>query len=655
MGAGRRGPRSGVSTPCEEREARSVTESAKKVQPMDLWPEKKRAFTYLLVFVGALFLGLLSSFFYERSAYRGRVARGVEWSEHPVSGLSGASLKTFLASRSDQVGGLSIELALGEKRRKFKAEELGISLDVRSPLKKALSVGREGSVARELGFWCARLFSVYEIPATVLLDEEKLKQTIQPWAMTLLLEPELPSLSYDKQLKVTPGRGGTVIEYPTLRHSLRDIVLDQIRSRAATAGAPRLDVPTKVRAATISRDAVEATVQRARALLSGAITVTVPDGNAKALLSVDVLGAALSSEVDEGRGTLNLQLSIEPLRKALTALLKEWEHPAVPAEFEFSRSGAPVISDSETGRALDEERLKDALLSVNAEGPRRIILPLKDTEPELTTSEAKGLRVKGLVMSFTTRHPCCQPRVENIHHAAKRLDGVVLRPGEKFSLNDFLGPRREASGYRKAPTIVRGEMEDVYGGGISQLATTLFNAVLRGGYEIIQRQPHSVYFARYPEGHEATVSYPEPDLIFRNDTEAGMVLKTNAAPTFISVHIYGDNGGRVTTVDKGRRYNIAQPPKEYEPDEGMSPEKVKRLRAGQLGWTVLVSRTVEFPDGEQKVEKREVVYNPRPELLRVHPCMIPEGEKGHTGEDCPESEIEEEEEELSEDTYFETQ
>src|SRR5690606_1604266 len=192
--------------------------------------------------------------------------------------------------------------------------------------------------------------------------------------------------------------------------------------------------------------------------------------------------------------------------------------------------------------------------------------------------------------------------------------------------------------YRMAPSIVRGEMEDMSGGGISQLATTLFNAALRGGYEIIQRQPHSVYFPRYPEGHEATVSYPEPDLIFRNDTEAGAVIKTQVSPTLVRVLIYGDSGGRVVSLHKSNRYDIAHPPQEFEAEPQMAPEKVKRVTAGQLGWKVKVSRTVKFPDGNEKVETREVVYNPRPEVLRVHPCKIPEGQKGHTGEECPEPE-----------------
>lgn len=621
---------------------------------MDLGPERKRKISYLVAFFVALWLGLVSSFFYEKSAYDGRVLRGIEWSERTLSGLDRVSLQSLLSTQDVKVRDLSIEFVLSGEAQKLRAGEVGISLDTARVLRQAFSAGHEGSVFRQFGFWFARLFMVHRIPVVIVIDEGKLKKVFEPWAKVRLEEPELPSLSFDRELVVVEGRGGSVVEYPHLQTALNEAVLQPFQGAAMRNAVSRLEVPTTVRPAAISRQTVEATVARARVLLSEPVTVSSEEGNARSVLSPAALGAALSSKVDEGNATFQLDLSIETLRDALKDLLQKCERKAVEAEFEFPAGGASVISASQTGRLLDEDALKQALLQLQEGGPRQITLPLRVEEPALSTLEAEKLRIKGLVMSFTTRHPCCQPRVLNIHHAAARLDGHVLRPGEKFSLNEFLGPRALASGYQKAPTIVRGEMEDVYGGGISQLATTLFNAVLRGGYEIIQRQPHSVYFPRYPEGHEATVSYPEPDLIFRNDTEAGMVIKTNAAPTFISVLIYGDNGGRVTTVDKGQRYNIVAPPKEYEPDDGMAPEKVKRLRAGQLGWTVLVSRKVKYPDGTEKFEKREVVYNPRPELLRVHPCMIPEGEEGHTGDECPEIEIEEEEEELSEDAYFET-
>jgi hypothetical protein len=197
-------------------------------------------------------------------------------------------------------------------------------------------------------------------------------------------------------------------------------------------------------------------------------------------------------------------------------------------------------------------------------------------------------------------------------------------------------------------------MEEEFGGGISQLATTLFNAALRGGYEIIQRQPHSIYFPRYPEGHEATVSYPLPDLSFRNDSEYGLVIFTRYSGTFIKVLLYGKRDGRRVEVDKGPRTDIVSPPQEFEPDSELLPNKQKRLRAGQQGWTVVVSRTVTYANGTEKREQRKVTYKARPELLRVHPCMIPEGHEGYTGEQCPEPPREEREEELSDETYYDT-
>jgi len=334
--------------------------------------------------------------------------------------------------------------------------------------------------------------------------------------------------------------------------------------------------------------------------------------------------------------------------------LAEIERAAIDATFEFSSKGAPKIIPSEEGVRVNRELLVRDLFRASEEKKRVVELSLNVEKPKLSEAEAASLGVKGLVSTFSTRHACCQSRVKNIHHAAAKIHGTVLRPGERFSLNEVLGQRSRAAGYHKAPTIVRGQMKDVYGGGISQLATTLFNAVLRGGYEIVQRQPHSIYFSRYPEGHEATVSFPEPDLIFANDTGSGMVIVANYTPTVINISVYGDNEGRVTSVKKSKRYKVVQPPVEYEANDEMDPEESKRLRAGQLGWTVLVTRIVKLADGTTREEKREVVYQPRPQLVRVHSCVIPKGEEGHTGEDCPEPEREEREEELSEDVYYET-
>jgi vancomycin resistance protein YoaR len=123
--------------------------------------------------------------------------------------------------------------------------------------------------------------------------------------------------------------------------------------------------------------------------------------------------------------------------------------------------------------------------------------------------------VREVIGTYTSQHPCCAPRVQNIHAIADIVDGHVLQPGESFDLNAYVGPRDTARGFVEAPQILEGQFVNRVGGGVSQFATALFNAVFFSGLEDVTHTPHSYWIKRYPPGREATVSYPLPDLIFR--------------------------------------------------------------------------------------------------------------------------------------------
>ena len=279
-------------------------------------------------------------------------------------------------------------------------------------------------------------------------------------------------------------------------------------------------------------------------------------------------------------------------------------------------------------------------MSKAAEKPDRTgELPLLfEPKPALATEEVEKLGIRGLVSSFTTRHPCCEKRVANIHRIADIMNGRVVRPGETVSVNAIVGPRTAKNGFVPAPTIEEGEMVDSIGGGISQFATTLFNALFHGGYEIVERQPHTYWFPRYPMGHEATLSWPKPDIIFKNDTAAGMAFVTSYTSTSITVKIYGDNGGRKVRAQVSGRQNVVEPAVEILANADVPPDEEKVKEPGSVGWSVIVSRFVTFPDGTTREDRRRVTYKPRSKRVEVHPCRIPKGEKGYTGERCPEPE-----------------
>ena len=173
---------------------------------------------------------------------------------------------------------------------------------------------------------------------------------------------------------------------------------------------------------------------------------------------------------------------------------------------------------------------------------------------------------------------CCQPRVQNIHRIADLLDQRIVRPDETFSINAIVGERTVKNGFVAAPSIEDGEMVDTVGGGISQFATTFFNAVFYGGYDIIERAPHTYWFSRYPMGHEATLSYPKPDIIFKNDSKAGILIDTSYTDTSITVKLYGDNGGRRVRAQVSPRFAVVEPTVELVPDPRRDPGRGKGRR-----------------------------------------------------------------------------
>lgn len=167
----------------------------------------------------------------------------------------------------------------------------------------------------------------------------------------------------------------------------------------------------------------------------------------------------------------------------------------------------------------------------------------------LPGGDAKPATEIHLVSRFTTYHSCCQPRVHNIQTMARQVDGLVVQPGEIFDLNQRIGPRTASKGYVAAPILLDGESYCCdhplnIGGGTSQFGTTIYGAIFWGGFDEIDHKPHSRYINRYPLGVEATLGYPSPNVVFRNDSSAPVTIRTRYTSRSITVELWGNNNGR---------------------------------------------------------------------------------------------------------------
>jgi vancomycin resistance protein YoaR len=216
-------------------------------------------------------------------------------------------------------------------------------------------------------------------------------------------------------------------------------------------------------------------------------------------------------------------------------------------------------------------------------------LPLRTVEPPLTTAQASAAGVRTLLGTFTTRFQAGQPRATNIRRIAELVDGAYVPPGEVLSLNGEAGQRTAARGFVADGAIVDGVLTDEVGGGVSQFATTLFNAAFFAGLPILEHKPHSFYISRYPAGRESTLYYGAIDVKVRNDTASGLLVRTRSTASSVTVELYGDNGGRRVVSTSGPR----------------------RPRADG-GFRVDVTRTITGGDGRGERRVFRTSYDPVP-------------------------------------------
>jgi vancomycin resistance protein YoaR len=275
-----------------------------------------------------------------------------------------------------------------------------------------------------------------------------------------------------------------------------------------------------------------------------------------------------------------------------------------------------VVRPSTTGRTFDAGATAAALAANPGASTHRLRFRL--VAPKVSTEDLRSLRIRELVSEFSTPYPAGEPRVTNIQRAAQLLDGTVLPAGETFSMNDALGERTTERGFVPAPMILGGQLVDSVGGGISQVATTLYNAAFFAGLDLVAHTPHSFYIDRYPMGREATVSWGGPELIFRNDWPAAILIKVDATETSITARFFSSMLGRRIETETGEPFAYTAPTTRYIPDTRLAAgTQVVDQEAGSSGFSVEYTRRV-YRGGELvRAERFLTRYDPHDAIVRV--------------------------------------
>lgn len=299
--------------------------------------------------------------------------------------------------------------------------------------------------------------------------------------------------------------------------------------------------------------------------------------------------------------------SDEELKTLLKPIADNINIPAQDALFQFQNGRVITFKPSSEGQEVNQEVLKSKLSSktlsvVLSEKPQtiNISITIRVLKPKITTEKANNLGIKELIGEGASLFQGSIPnRIYNISLAATRLNGILVAPEETFSFGKALGDISAYTGYKQAFIIQNGRTVLGDGGGVCQVSTTFFRALLNAGLPIVERNAHAYRVGYYeqdsPPGFDATVYVPSVDLKFKNDTGNYILIQTALDPTYerLTFLLYGTKDGRQVSISKPVLTNqTPSPPPLYQDDPTLAKGVVKQIDFAAPGATSTFTREV---------------------------------------------------------------
>ncbi|WP_333594665.1 VanW family protein, partial [Anaerospora hongkongensis] len=269
-----------------------------------------------------------------------------------------------------------------------------------------------------------------------------------------------------------------------------------------------------------------------------------------------------------------------------------------------------AIVPQEPGRQLEIEAVRPLIVQA-LRSPEAISLPLpvKSLEPEITVADINQTGIRELLATYTTKFDAKEAnRSANIKLSARRINGQIIYPGRTFSFNEIVGPREKNQGFKEALEIVDGEFVPGIGGGVCQVSSTLYNAVLMANMEITERFNHSKPLGYVPIGRDATVAYGVLDFKFTNTSNGPVMIMAEVEKDTLVVGLFGQNHPQeaveVVSVDR----QVIPPAVIKKQDNELYLGETKVDKQGKPGYEVTTIRVVKL-DGKEV--KREVLAKDR--------------------------------------------
>jgi vancomycin resistance protein YoaR len=460
--------------------------------------------------------------------------------------------------------------------------DLAVSPDVDTAIATAIAYGKTGSFIERASAWVDALRGEAQIPLALRAQGDALDR----WVASVAAAVDRRAVSG----AITLSAKGLTFTDPVLGREL-----DRVAATDSVLAAPTLDdreIDMHVRAIypAVDESGYRDAVARATAVVTP-LEVTVEDGRIAedapalaTLLSIervlarpgDLPALPVGAIAPAARYRYVVLLKQDRLKDWVTAVAAKLDRPAVSARYTVNPDGIASVVPGATGIRVSQDKLVAQLttdLLGPAVGTRNVSAPAVIDTPAFSTEQANSWLPKiSRTSEFTTYYPSNPSRHANISTGSSQFDGIVILPGQTFSFWELLGPVTVERGYAYAGAIINNRSdENVIGGGLCQVSTTMFNALSKLGYEIVERHAHGYLIDRYPLGLDAAVFEPGVDFKWKNDTEAPVFLWSWNDLNSVSFDVWSVPTGRTVVFSAPVQSNFVDVPADQPADPAFIP------------------------------------------------------------------------------------
>lgn len=515
---------------------------------------------FLIVLIFFVILNILNS---------DKMDLGLKVAGIKIGGLNIVSTEEKLNAVNEEFGKRNFSLNYENQSWQVTPEKLGITIDAAKTSLTAFAYGHNNKNIVLNSWQQLKSFLGKSLPTIWKIDEKKMEEFLQTNLSSIHNPAQNATLIYDiknQDFSVLPEKDGVIINRLEMNKDLEESIADSEKNN--------IQLSLIEEKPEVKESETEKAHRKANEIIKMLpISINILENNKDSTETIkkeidkigkeEFLNLIAFEPVSDSENSKNKILGIiidqEKVKNYLTSLTPSINQEPIDAKLTIKDGKVAIFALSQDGIKLE---IEDNIPNISAGilENQDIILKTTKTKATITTESINNLGITALLgrgVSNFAGSP--SNRVHNIKIATAKFNGTLIKSGEEFSFNDILGEVGPEQGYEPELVIKKNKTVPEYGGGICQVSTTAFRVAINSGLKVTERFAHAFPVKYYnPQGFDATIYPPSPDLKFINDTPANILLQTKIFGTELTFEIYGTEDARIVKIDGPKQYDIKE-------------------------------------------------------------------------------------------------